>query len=465
MTFIPAENGPDDNARRRSGAGHGTGDGETPTEAISTADAAGETISASADSSATRPMPAVSGQTRQNRYDLSPDPLTAPIETPPWTDRSAPRRDDAASTQPASPQQPATAGRADQARGQQYPEGGYTGMSAPAHQQAPYPSNGYYGGQGQGAPHPAGGYPAQPPAQQPAQYPLQPGQHPGQYATAPHGAAPDAPGRDVTFGIFVGQVLRAAILLALAAGVAYYALRTVGGQWADELAIQEGERALAQLPSSWVPLIDLIPVAVCAFWGVLSLIFALAANRWVPLLVAAGSGLGAVVSVQLLKRAILTKAPYGIQESPMNSLPSGHTAAAATAAVIAVMVAPARWRGYVAFLGALTTSLAGISTVLNGWHRPMDAIVSVLVVTCWAVLGALLLRCLIRPERWRPNRAIGSLVLGILLLLAAGAGLAAMQTVAMNGLALATGAAAILGVSLLCAHQSVRALRPRHRAA
>nr|WP_245192818.1 phosphatase PAP2 family protein [Kocuria sp. JC486] len=208
----------------------------------------------------------------------------------------------------------------------------------------------------------------------------------------------------------------------------------------------------------------MLPVIVCVFWGVLTLIFALAARRWRPLLVGLVSGLGAVVTVQLLKREFLHKAQLGIQESAMNSLPSGHTAAAAVAAMIAVMVAPARGRTVVAFLGALTTTLAGVATVLNSWHRPMDAVVSILVVACWGILGALLLRCLIRPERWRASRALGSLILGILALAAAAAGMAAMQTVAIDGLALATGGAAILGVSLVCAHQTARALRPRHRA-
>nr|WP_280842303.1 phosphatase PAP2 family protein [Kocuria subflava] len=147
----------------------------------------------------------------------------------------------------------------------------------------------------------------------------------------------------------------------------------------------------------------------------------------------------------------------------MNSLPSGHTAAAATAAMIAVMTAPARWRGAVAFFGALTTAAAGISTVLNGWHRPMDAMVSVLVVACWAVVGALLLRCLIRPERYTSNLSVTTLVLGILLVLAAAGGLAAMQTVTITGLPLAAGAAGIVGFSLLAAHQTVRALRPHQQ--
>lgn len=378
----------------------------------------------------TRPMPSVANGADSNRYRLSADPETASIETSSMPHGSqtgpAPWQD---SQQPAQYPHP-------QPRPQQYP--------------AQPPSHGY---QEQPQFHP------QPVQQQPYQ------QAPAGYGAATQPAAARTPARDLSFGIVLGLLLRAVLLFAAAGGLAYYALRTVGGQWSDELALQEGAQALDRLPTAWVPWVDQIPVLVCVLWGVMAVLFAVGSRRWVPLLVAMASGLGAVVSVQLLKREFLVKAPLGIQETTMNSLPSGHTAAAATAAMIAVMTAPARWRGAVAFFGALTTAAAGISTVLNGWHRPMDAMVSVLVVACWAVLGALVLRCLIRPERYTSNLSVTTFVLGILLVVAAAGGLAAMQTWTITGLPLATGAAGILGFSLLAAHQTVRALRPRQRAA
>lgn len=435
MTYIPAENDPTAN----HGPGSSSSAEETPTEAIATphaargkggsssthqqardgsgADAQTSSISASSDPTMTRPMPSVAHGADSNRYRLSADPETAPIETSSMAHSSetgnAPWQD---------PQQPAQ-----YAQPQQYPA--------------------------QPQVHP------QPVQQQPYQ------QAPAGYGASTQPAAARTPARDLSFGIVLGLLLRAVLLFAAAGGLAYYALRTVGGQWSDELALQEGDQALNRLPTAWVPWIDLVPVLVCVLWGVMALLFAVGSRRWVPLLVALGTGLGAVVSVQLLKREFLVKAPLGIQETTMNSLPSGHTAAAATAAMIAVMTAPARWRGAVAFFGAVTTAAAGISTVLNGWHRPMDAMVSVLVVACWAVLGALVLRCLIRPERYTSNLSVTTFVLGILLVVAAAGGLAAMQTWTITGLPLAAGAAGILGFSLLAAHQTVRALRPRQRAA
>lgn len=435
MTFIPAENDPE---RRRPGAS-ASGEDQTPTAPIKRTS---DSISASADPNVTRPMPAVSAESKRNRYDLSPDPATAPIDAVPWDDRQAPGTTDPSRSGLPAESQATAVPRDTAAQGHHEPQ--------PATQ--PYPAQSVGPAQGRGT------YPGQVGQ-------LGPAGHPGQ--AGPYSAAqPEArrqPKRDLSVGIFLGQLLRAVILLGMAGGIAYYALRTVGGQWADELALQEGGNALAQLPAAWVPWIDLIPVAACVFWGVCALFFALGTGRWVPLLMGMLSGLGAIVSVQVLKRIVLNKAPLGIQETAMNSLPSGHTAAAATAAMIAVFAAGARWRGAVAFFAALTTSLAGISTILNGWHRPMDAMVSVLLVAFWAVLGALLLRCLIRPEPWTTNLSVTTLVFSILLIVAAGAGLAAMQTLTTPGLALVTGSAGVIGFSLLGAHQTVRALRPRLR--
>ncbi|WP_052209469.1 phosphatase PAP2 family protein [Kocuria sp. ZOR0020] len=442
MTYIPAENDPHQN--RRSGSGSSAE--ETPTEAITTppgtrgnggssasrADSVQdhqsnprtESISASSDPTVTRPMPSVSGASNSGRYQLSADPETTALET--------------------------TTGPGDSGA----PAPWQDTRQQPVHQPLQQPGD-YRGG-----PEQQHGQSQQ--FRQPQQQPV--GQAPADYGATAHPAAPRTPARDLSFGIVMGLLLRAVLLFAAAGGLAFYALRTVGGQWADELALQEGDQALNQLPTAWVPWIDLVPVLVCVLWGAVALLFAVGSRRWVPLLVGVVSGLGAVVSVQLLKREFLVKAPYGIHETTMNSLPSGHTAAAATAAMIAVMTAPARWRGAVAFFGALTTAAAGISTVLNGWHRPMDAMVSVLVVACWAVVGALLLRCLIRPERYTSNLSVTTLVLGILLVLAAAGGLAAMQTVTITGLPLAAGAAGIVGFSLLAAHQTVRALRPHQQA-
>ncbi|NKE10965.1 hypothetical protein, partial [Kocuria subflava] len=88
MTYIPAERDPD-------GESNADRNREQPTEAIHTTRSAHtndrtDTISASSDPSVTRPMPSVKDGGR--RYDLSPDPAPAPIQTAPRPETAPPAR-------------------------------------------------------------------------------------------------------------------------------------------------------------------------------------------------------------------------------------------------------------------------------------------------------------------------------------------------------------------------------------
>ncbi|WP_144791236.1 phosphatase PAP2 family protein [Kocuria palustris] len=269
--------------------------------------------------------------------------------------------------------------------------------------------------------------------------------------------------RDLSLGIAVAHLIRAGLLFALAALLSWAALRTVSGQWVDEAALQQAAAVHDRLPGSATGLLGSATLLTCLAAGVVAVALAAAHRRWVPLVVALCTAVPALLSVQVLKHGLLDKTAYGIQDAAQNSLPSGHTAAAAAAAAVVVMVAPARTRKLWALLGTLAVTAAGVGTVINGWHRPTDAAVSVLIVAGWFVLGSLLLRALVPAEPWVPQRG-----LTLLLLTLAGIGLTALaltaqQTVPAPGLALAFGALAVLTVSLFSAHQLVRAMRPRRR--
>lgn len=286
--------------------------------------------------------------------------------------------------------------------------------------------------------------------------------YPGQ-AVYHYGGQAERPERDLSAGIVLGQLIRAAVLLVLAAALAWTALRTVNGQWADEMALQQAAALQARLPAAATSLLGGLTVGTAVVCAVLSLIFAASERRWVPLLVAAMTAGAALLTVQVLKHGLLSKVPYGIQDAAQNSLPSGHTAASAAAVAAVLMVAPARWRKPLALLGALVVAAAGIGTVLNGWHRPSDAAVAILVVCAWFVLGTLLLRALVPGERWESQRGLTLLTLAMGSAVLCAVGLTAMQTMPVPGIALATGALGILTISLLASHQLVRAQRPRRR--
>jgi membrane-associated phospholipid phosphatase len=74
-----------------------------------------------------------------------------------------------------------------------------------------------------------------------------------------------------------------------------------------------------------------------------------------------------------------------------NSLPSGHTAVAASVAIALVLVLPSKVRGLGALIGAGYMALAGVATLSAGWHRPSDAIAALLLVGAWAAVGGTLL--------------------------------------------------------------------------
>jgi membrane-associated phospholipid phosphatase len=120
---------------------------------------------------------------------------------------------------------------------------------------------------------------------------------------------------------------------------------------------------------------------------------ALIRRRVVLALVATLLVVGANVTTQLLKQS-MERPNFGVDPERAaigNSLPSGHTTVAASVAVALVLVLPPRVRGIGGLLGAAYAALAGVATLSAGWHRPSDAVASLLVVGAWAGLAGLTL--------------------------------------------------------------------------
>ena len=90
-------------------------------------------------------------------------------------------------------------------------------------------------------------------------------------------------------------------------------------------------------------------------------------------------------SAQALKYWALVRPDYGLSQRSDggNTLPSGHTALAASAAVALILVAGPRWRSLSAWVGALFTAAMGYSTLVNQWHRPGDVIAAILLAAAW----------------------------------------------------------------------------------
>ncbi|WP_022923955.1 phosphatase PAP2 family protein [Serinicoccus marinus] len=72
-----------------------------------------------------------------------------------------------------------------------------------------------------------------------------------------------------------------------------------------------------------------------------------------------------------------------------NSLPSGHTGAAAALGLALLLVVPRRWLPLAAVLGAGVTAWMGALVVMLGYHRPSDVLASVLLAVGAGGLGLL----------------------------------------------------------------------------
>jgi membrane-associated phospholipid phosphatase len=142
-------------------------------------------------------------------------------------------------------------------------------------------------------------------------------------------------------------------------------------------------------------------VSLAAATAVIGFI-ALIRRRVVLALVAMLLVAGANITTQLVKYG-LGRPDLGVDaarpEFQSNSLPSGHATVAASVAAALVLVLPPRARGPGGLLGAGYAALTGVATLSAGWHRPSDAVASMLVVGGWAALAGLLLVLLTGRDR------------------------------------------------------------------
>ena len=98
---------------------------------------------------------------------------------------------------------------------------------------------------------------------------------------------------------------------------------------------------------------------------------------------------GANLTTQVLKYQFLWRPDFNITErwDNANTLPSGHTTMAASAAVALVLLSGRRWRALSAWAGALFTIAMGYSTLVCQWHRPSDVLAGILVPVAWGALA------------------------------------------------------------------------------
>lgn len=200
--------------------------------------------------------------------------------------------------------------------------------------------------------------------------------------------------------------LLGALACAAALWLTYWAfVRTATGQYADEAAFREASLRFSALKGTAADLLDYLPYAGVAAGAVVVAVLCLRRRSYLPGIVALGSAVAANLSTQLLKNVLWDRPDTGVRTLDFNSLPSGHTTLAASAAAAVFLVLPPRWRPLAGAAGGTFTVLVGVCTFLNLWHRPADILAAYLVAAFWALIGGLVLLSL-RPER-RPVRSGG----------------------------------------------------------
>lgn len=225
--------------------------------------------------------------------------------------------------------------------------------------------------------------------------------------------------------------------LALAAGlgvIAVYAVfvRTELGQRVDEMAMQGAQVDHARLATLLDSTLDGTSLLSLAAVALLAAAIGLLRRR-MDLAVAAGViVLGANLTTQLLKSQL--DRPRLYDTLAPNSLPSGHTTAAASVAFVLVLVLPHAVRALLALAGTAYVAVIAVATVWAAWHRPSDVVAALLVVLAWGAMVVAVIRARRggRADGARGPSRLASMPLGVAAL--AGGALAALG---LAGLAMA----------------------------
>jgi membrane-associated phospholipid phosphatase len=192
---------------------------------------------------------------------------------------------------------------------------------------------------------------------------------------------------------FVGLVVAGVLALAVPAAHERDAAILHGFMAFDRPSVNFEIKVMAHLA-------DTLPYA-CA--GLLCIGVALArGRRWralatAVLLVATG------VTTQVLKHLLAQPRleSWLDDQLPPTSWPSGHSTAAMTLALCAVLVAPPALRAAAAMLGAAFAVSVGYAVIVLGWHYPSDVLGGFLVAGLWTSLAVAVLH---RVEASEPAR-------------------------------------------------------------
>ncbi len=208
---------------------------------------------------------------------------------------------------------------------------------------------------------------------------------------------PSGPGR-ATGLLFLLATVGCTVALA---ATYFFFVRTTTGQFIDESALVEAVEIHGAAGKASNKLLDWLPALSVLIASVVVLFVTVARRRWAAAGIALAAAAGANVATQFLKALVPVRPFRGIETLEFNSLPSGHTTLAASAAAVVFLMVSPRWRPLAGFLGGSFAVATGVSTLINQWHRPADVVAAFLVVGAFTLpAGWLIMRTGRRWNSW-----------------------------------------------------------------
>ncbi|GEK22457.1 phosphatase PAP2 family protein [Cellulomonas xylanilytica] len=180
---------------------------------------------------------------------------------------------------------------------------------------------------------------------------------------------------------------------------------TLAGQQVENAAFQGAQYGQTQLWRVAERVLDVVSVGFIVAVLIAAMLIAVLRRRWSLAAQVAVLMIGANLTTQVLKKWVLDRPDLGVEADYGNTLPSGHTTAAASVSAALLLVVPPRARPWAAVLGAGYTTATGVSTLIGQWHRPSDVVAAVLVVLAWTAIACALVA--LTPAR--PSTATGAL--------------------------------------------------------
>ena len=246
-----------------------------------------------------------------------------------------------------------------------------------------------------------------------------------------------------------------ACIAALAATYVFF-VRTTTGQFIDESALVEAVELSGTAGKAATKLLDWLPALSVVIASIVVVFVTILRRRWSAAAIAIAACVGANVTTQILKDLLPVRPYRGVETLELNSLPSGHTTMAASAAAAVFLMVSPRWRPLAGYLGGSFAVATGVSTLINQWHRPADVVAAFLVVGAFMIpAGWLIIR---RGPRWNVwdgyNKHWASARLWVMLpvltgLAAAGVAAFALLSVGLGGQEISTTSYFWAGTSLI----------------